>query len=138
MPEARKAGKAGYVYLDTTSPASDPLLGVESWELVAEADVLDTTGMDSSGVRTKIAGLEGFAGTIVGTWDGGETQLVGAAPEIRKGQTLYFKLGLSATVNNFYAGSCVVKNVRTSVSVEGQVMYNIEFDGTGALTYPLA
>ncbi len=133
---ARLSGKTGTVSLGTT-PAT--VLGITNWNLTYTADVPETTGMDSSGLKTYIPGLVGWSGSCAGHWDTSEGKFVGATPGIIPGATAATAtLALSATGGNSYSGSAIVTSFGVSSSVDGTVDFTIDFQGTGALTEPTA
>jgi hypothetical protein len=126
---ARVAGKDGSVELDDVE-----VVGVTSWECTGEADILDSTGMDSGGTRTKIAGLLNWTGTVVGVWDGAEAE-IRTGGKLTPGTTIT-KIEFIMSNGQTYSGSCVVKNFRPTSPVEGLVGWTAELEGSGALAYP--
>jgi len=132
---ARRAGYGGSVQWATFTIA-----GVTEWEINAEGEALDSTGMDSAGVAAYIPGITRWSGRVAGKWDSTDTNSLrhGAPPAITPGST--------ATVNLYVVGAtdtsdyvCTVVYVtgwRTTVSLEGIVTWEMTFQGSGALTYP--
>lgn len=132
----RLSGKAGSVSLGTT-PAT--VVGVTNWSLTYTGEALESTGMDSSGVKTYIPGLTGWSGSCSGHWDTAEAKFVGETPGIRPGAAAATaSLLLSATGGNLYSGSAIITSFGVTAAVDGLVDFTIEFQGTGALTEPTA
>ena len=82
---ARLAGTSGKVWFDVddggTFGATEYMLGVTKWSLTDEADVLETTGMDSAGKASFIGGVTRFSGSITVNYDDDATNV---QPEGRK------------------------------------------------------
>lgn len=142
---ARRAGYGGNVYLGAVNPPDDTVdvLGVKSWSLDIDCDALESTGMDSVGLRYYIPGLTGWKGTLEAVWD---TIAAGVTEprDIIVGSTFNIRLLVSATLNNFYQATnaafdaCLITRSSPNVTVDGIVSYTVDFVGNGALTWPAA
>lgn len=138
---ARMQGYTGQVRFDTEAvpdwaDAAEILLAVTKYDITDEADVLETTGMDSSGKATYLGGVTRWSGTINAYWE--DEMMVGAPPDLAPGTVINVRLdltGASAGTDN-WTGVCVVRSAKPEVSVDGVVSYTLDVQGTGTLTRP--
>jgi len=139
---ARIAGTGGKVWVDiddsggfeNTAGDYEWILGVTKWSLTDEADLIETTGMDSAAKATYIAGVTRFSGSITALYDS-DTDYV-TCPEITPGSVLNVKLEGVAGSQPAYTGDVVVKSCDPEVGIDGAVTYTISVQGTGTLTRP--
>ena len=121
---ARLAGTAGDVTI-----AAGSVTGIKSWTLDYVAEALDTTGFDSSGVRTYIPGLKGWSGSFEGYKNGAPSAI---------GAEVALVLKESATATQKFNGQAIITGLSANTSVDGIVTYSYSFTGTGALTVATA
>lgn len=120
---ARLAGYAGQV------DAASEVTGVKSWTIDYTYDALETTGFDSSGHRTYVAGLDGWSGSFEGYKDGAPLTI---------GSEVALALKESQTSTQKFTGQALVTGLHANTSTDGVVTYSYDFQGTGALVIPTA
>lgn len=127
---ARIAGKAGQVWADAGIPTeADEMLGVTSWELDLKGDAVDTTGMDSAGVKEFIAGTTEGTGTIEAFADGAlDTDIV-------QGSTIGCYLLNADGDASGWKGSGIVTGLKPTVQVDGAVKWSIGIQYSGTIEY---
>ena len=118
-------GKNGSVKIGATE-----LKGVGSWEVTNSADVADTTGMDSSGHRDIIVGVDSWGGSIDVTYDSGDTPFA----TLKAGTSFTFAGYLDSGTATLCTGAAIVSSFRMRVDITDKITYAIDFEGTGALT----
>jgi len=118
---ARLHGKAGSV---TFAGGSVTGVGITSWTIDYKSAADETTGMDSSGAKTFIAGLTEWSGSFSGYYDTGK---------IAAGTTGSATFYLVAAGAN-YAGTIIVTSFKVDTSVDGPIKITCDFQGTGTLT----
>jgi len=120
---ARFSGKAGSV-----SGASNT--AISSFDIDAQADAIDVTGMDDAGVKEFLAGLTSWSGTF----DGYATGSVAAmAPGTTLTACVFASSGTSGAPK--LTGTVIVTSLKVSSAVDAAVKVSVGFQGTGALTY---
>ncbi len=135
---ARLAGSSGRVWFDVddggTFGAAEYMLGVTKWSLTDEADVLETTGMDSAGKASFIGGVTRFSGSITVNYDDDATKV--QPQDLAPGTIIEVQLDGVAGSQPRYKGDCVIKSAAPDVSVDGVITYTLDVQGTGTLTRP--
>ena len=126
---AKLAGKLASVDI-----AGSEIVGFSSWSLNTSADAIDTTGFTNDGVKEFIAGCTSWNGSIEGSAADQAADLFIGAGGLRPGATITVKLFINAT--KFYTGSAIVTSMNPSTDVNDAVKWSVNFQGTGALTYP--
>jgi hypothetical protein len=116
------SGKVGQV--DTGSAVS----GIKSWTLDYTVDMLESTDFADAGVKTFLAGCSGWSGTFEGYKDG-VPQAIGASITLK----LY-----EVAAGAYWTGTAFITGVSANTSNDGIVSYSYTFQGTGALTVPIA
>jgi predicted secreted protein len=119
---AHISGKSGQV--DTGSAVS----GIKSWTLDYNADTLETTDFADAGVKTYIVGGSGWSGSFEGYKDG-VPQTVGGSVTLK----LY-----EVAAGAFWTGTALITGCSAGAAIDGVVSYSYTFQGTGALTVPIA
>lgn len=117
---ARLAGKAGDVLVATVTAGA-----IKSWSLDQTVEALETTGMDSSGLKVYIPGLSGWSGSF-------ECHKNGAPLTI--GTEIALVLEESETATQKHTGQAIITGLGVKTDVAGVVMYSYNFQGTAALT----
>ena len=118
------AGKAGEV------KAPGGITGIKSWTLTYEVDALDVTSFEDAGVSAFIPGISRWSGSFEGFKTG--VPIAGLHTEVA------LQLLESQTANQVWLGQAILTNVSPSTDHNGIVSYAYTFQGTGALTVPLA
>jgi hypothetical protein len=116
------SGKSGQV--DTGSAVS----GIKSWTLDYTVDMLESTDFADAGVKTFLAGCSGWSGTFEGYKDG-VPQAIGASITLK----LY-----EVAAGAYWTGTAFITGVSANTSNDGIVSYSYTFQGTAALTPPVA
>jgi predicted secreted protein len=119
---AHISGKSGQI--DTGSAVS----GIKSWTLDYTVDMLETTDFADAGVKTYVAGGSRWSGSFEGYKDG-VPQTIGASITLK----LY-----EVAAGAYWTGTAFITGVSSSAAVDGIVAYSYTFQGTGALTAPIA
>lgn len=129
---ARVAGKGGSVTL------AGAIAAVKSWSLDIDCDALESTGMDSGGVRFYIAGLKGWKGTIEGMWDTTETDITdpGADGLLMPGTAITTITLLIGGAQAFSGVSAFATRFSVSAPVDGLITWTADIQGSGTLTWP--
>ena len=131
---ARIAGYGGSFTFNTLA------VGITEWEVNAEGEALDATGMDSAGVAAYIKGITRWSGRAAGKWDSDEALIHGdppAATDLAPGNTGTVHLNISTGAAHDYEGSIIITALRVTAPLEGIITWEVTFQGTGALTYPV-
>jgi len=116
------AAIAGYGGIVTLSGLT---AGVRSWVINTIADALETTTLASGQVRTYIAGLTGFSGSMQANFDSANTIAVGDSG------TFTGQLGNSGALT--YTGTIIITGIDNENTFDGVVTANVTFQGTGTL-----
>ncbi len=122
---ARLAGKSGTVTLGGTA-----ILGVKSWNVTAEADIEDITGMDFAGVAQYGATITRWSGTVECWLDSTQTAILDT---INEGTLVDVELSDGAGGITM-SGTAVVKSIKPTVEVTGHVKMTLDVQGTDELT----
>jgi predicted secreted protein len=130
---ARLAGKNGSI-----EAGGGAIVGGSGFTVNIEIDTPITTGFDSAGHETHVAGVDRWSVSAKGHWDTSEGKFVGATPALRVGVSVTVNAKLSGTANNLYTGTATVQKFTVEVNVDGSVDWTMELKGNGALTYPTA
>lgn len=104
--------------------AAKAVAGIKSWTLNQIADVVDTTGFDSSGHRTFTSVLKGWNGSFEGYKDGAPLTI---------GSIVGLELAQSSTATQQYRGTAIITGSHPSVSVDGLNLISYDFTGVGPL-----
>ena len=121
------AGKNGILQ----TPSLTAIAGIKSWTLDQTADALETTSFDDAGVAAYIGGVTRWSGSFEGYKTGTALVIDGSATTI----TCVEDTGL---VGQTWSGACILTGVHAANSFDGLVTYAYDFQGTGALTEPIA
>ena len=121
---AHIAGRTGMVYI-----AAD-ITGCRNWSIDYTVDILDTTdfadGAATNSARTFLPGLSSWSGSFEIVKDG--------APMALGTSSTAVTLKLEEDTTTFWQGSAYITGIHATNSVEGLVMYSMDFQGTGELT----
>ncbi len=121
---AHIAGRTGMVYI-----AGD-IAGCKSWSIDYTVDMLDTTdfadGAATNSARTFLPGLTQWSGSFEITKDGAPMALGFSSTPVA--------LKLEEDTSTFWSGNAFITGIHATNSVEGLVMYAMDFQGTSALT----
>ena len=129
---ARIAGYGGSFTFGTL------VVGITEWEVNAEGEALDATGMDSAGIAAYIKGITRWSGRAAGKWESSEALIHGsAATDLVPGNTGTVNLNISTGAAHDYEGSIIITGLRVTAPLEGIITWEVTFQGTGALTYPV-
>lgn len=120
---ARLAGKAGQV------DAAAEVVGVKSWTIDYEYDVLESTAFDSAGVKAFLPAGSGWSGSFEGHKDGAPLTI---------GTEVALALKESQTATQKFTGQAIIKGLHAVGSHDGLITYSYDFQGTGVLTIPTA
>jgi predicted secreted protein len=120
---ARVAGKSGSATINSVT-----YNGVTSWEIDYKGAAIDTTGMDSAGVKEFVGGLTEWSGSLDLNWDVSQ-----APPAPASIFPAVFLTGGSGSYDS-WAGNVLVTSVKSSVPLDGVCKLAIAFQGTGALS----
>ncbi len=121
---ARIAGHSGSVSI------AGAVNGVTKWSITYEADVLETTGMDSAGVAAYIGGITRWSGSVTAHQDAAGAK---SMEDWTPGSIVAVSL-VAGSGGTTWAGQAVIKSVAPEVSMDGTVDYTVDFQGTGALS----
>lgn len=100
------------------------IAGIKSWTLDQTVDALETTGFDSSGHRTYVAGLDSWSGSFEGYKDGAPLTI---------GSVVGLELQESSTATQQFRGSAIIMGLHANVSADGVATYSYDFQGTDKL-----
>lgn len=135
---ARLHGQSGQFKEDVTGGTPAVVVGITNWNIDVKGSADDATGMDSSGKKAFIAGLTEWSGSLSGMWDTTETDIIDA-PILNAGATLDVEFWETADAGDtHYNGTVIVTSFKPEVAVDGVVKLSVDFQGSGALTYPTA
>lgn len=107
-------------------------LDVESWSLNVNGEAVDTTNTGDAGWESNILGAKSFEGSCKTYWDSASvpTGIAGLLAGSRG--TATFNVG---STGKSYVGSIQLTQITVENPVKGAVAFNLNFKGTGALTY---
>jgi len=121
---AHIAGRTGMVNI------SGDIAGCRSWSIDYMVDMLDTTdfadGAATNSARTFLPGLSQWSGSFEIVKDGAPMALGTSATPVT--------LKLEEATTTFWQGSAFITGIHATNSVDGLVMYTMDFQGTGELT----
>ena len=121
---AHIAGRTGMVYIGAD------IAGCKSWSIDYTVDILDTTdfadGAAANSARTFLPGLSQWSGSFEIVKDGAPMALGTSATPVA--------LKLEEDTTTFWSGNAFITGIHATNSVEGLVMYAMDFQGTGELT----
>ena len=118
-------GKAGEVEV----PAAGSIAGIKSWTLDFIYDVGETTSFDDVGVKAFLPLGSGWSGTFEG-YKTGVPITIGSVTDIVLKET--------QTLNQDWTGACIITGIHAATGHDGIVTYAYDYQGTGALTIPVA
>lgn len=122
------SGQGGCITFNSTT------LPVESWTLNINAEALDVTTCDSSGWNENILGIKGAEGSAKAYWDSAAMPVVSPLSMTAGARaTLVLKIGNTAKQFSFTAQ---ITQVSVESAAKGVVAFNVNFVGSGAVTYP--
>lgn len=116
---ARVAGYGG----DLLAPGI--IAGIREWSIDYAAAALDTSGYDGGQDKTFIAGMREWSGSFNGLKDGAPLAI---------GTILAAEFQESGVGTQKWTGNIYITNIGAASSVDGLVVYNYTFQGTGAPT----
>lgn len=120
-----------FVRSDTTAPSgSDEVDGAIDFQWNSSKTILDTTDFkDTTGAKTKLAGLEDGSGSIGGDWEQSDTPQTALRTGFNAGSLVYVTDLKDGT--NGYTYPCLVESIDESGSVDGknEVTYNLTQSG---------
>ncbi len=127
----RYSGKAGSVTIGGTAIN----VAIEKWDLDMKCDAIDTTGMDSAGVKEFIPGLSEWSASCDGMVTGSITGLaVGTVISqfvfASSAQTGAPKFTPSTTSP---AGSLIITGLKVTADMKDAVKVSLAFQGSGNL-----
>lgn len=131
-------GEAGQVKVDTNDSASPVAVAdVRTWTVTHSADTVETTSMDSGGVRTYAKGLAQFTGSMEVVYNDDHLSTNGAVfnPEDGQSGTLSVEFITSSdSGSKKYTGEVLVTSVARTSSFDGLITATVDFQGSGSLT----
>ena len=131
-------GEAGQVKVDTNDSASPVAVAdVRTWTVTHSADTVETTSMDSGGVRTYAKGLAQFSGSMEVVYNDDHLSTNGAVfnPEDGQSGTLSVEFITSSdSGSKKYTGEVLVTSVARTSSFDGLITATVDFQGSGSLT----
>lgn len=113
---ARVAGHGG----DLLAPGI--IAGIREWSIDYAAAALDTSGYDGGQDKTFIAGMREWSGSFNGLKDGAPLAI---------GTILAAEFQESGVGTQKWTGNIYITNIGAASSVDGLVVYNYTFQGTG-------
>ena len=123
-------GKDGDVKSGATS-----LLGIDTWTVDTEADVLEVTDFQSAGKKEFIPGNTGWSGTFEGNIDNTQ-DITASPPDLVAGKIVALELILDSAMK--LTGDAIVQTVSITTPQADKIRYTVTFQGTGTLTQDLA
>jgi len=120
---ARLAGYGGALH------APGAIVGIREWSIDYVAAALDSSGFDGGQDKAFTIGQREWSGSFSGFKDGAPLAI---------GTVLAAEFQESATGTQKWTGNIYITNIAPASSVDGLVLYNYSFQGTGALTVPTA
>lgn len=124
---ARIAGYGGDVY---QGAGPTQVAGIREWAIDDVNNALETSGFDTGQDKAFLGGQNEWSGSFNGHKDG--------AP-LAKGAVVAISLReVDGTATTYWTGNIIITSRSMASSVDGLVVYNYSFQGTGALTPPSA
>lgn len=126
---AHLAGKSGKMMVGADPGVTD-VLGLTSWTLDTDADILETTDFQAAGVRSHIVGNIGGSGSFEGNW---ETDLAPTAdpPNLNEGASVVLNLYITAA--KYITLSALIAGASISCSQPGIVTFSGTFTVDGVI-----
>ena len=121
---ARLAGKGGEV-----TQGGSTIAGIREWSIDYKMGTAETTGFDSSNVKTFLPTISEWSGSFSGHKDGAPVAI---------GTEVALQLKESQTSTQKWTGQAILTGISGAASVDGLVEYSYTFQGTAALTPPTA
>ena len=121
---AHRAGFAGSVQ------APGVIAGIKSWTLTYTVETPNSTDFADAGVSAFIPGITEWNGSFEGFKDG--VPIAGLHTEVA------LILDETQNASEEWLGQAILTSVTPSTDHDGIVSYSYTFQGTGALTVPLA
>ena len=129
MASTKVVGNAGEVQV----PTATAIHGIKSWTVDLVVQTGETTSFDdvSGGVAVQafLATVSGCSGTFEG-YKVGAPIIIGTVTTIT--------LEESPTVNQFFSGAVIITGLHVTTAHDGIVTETYDFQGTAALTIPIA
>jgi hypothetical protein len=121
-----------YVRTDTTAPSgSDEIDGAVDFSWSSKTDILETTDFkDTTGTKTKIAGLKDGSGSIGGDWEQSDT-IQGLLRTAHNNGTLVYVTDLKDGTNG-YTYPCLVESLDEKGAVAGKNEVTFSLTQSGA------
>lgn len=129
---AEKAGHGGkfeYNPAASSSSAATAVKGINNWTVSYTGDALETTDFANAGVKTYVAGLTGWTGTISGYYDSSSAVVYNST--IAPGNTIYVEFTMAASHD--MQGTAIVTGMSFTTGIDGAVTANLDLQGYGAL-----
>ena len=120
---ARAIGTTGAVEV----PDNTEIGGIKSWTLDITADAVETTGFDSSGVRSYLGTVFGWSGSFEGYKDGVCIVVEGSSTTIQLSET-------TPVDEVLWSGAVIITGLTVGHTHDGVCTVNYTFQGTGTLT----
>lgn len=111
--------------------AGNTLGELKSFSFSRTATTIETSNMASSAM-TYAVGKTSFSGSAEAFWDNDDT----GQNALTEGTLLeiHFYSEGAASAAKYHSGNCIVTEISTSLSTDGQVEASFSFTGTGVLT----
>lgn len=131
-------GENGTVKVDTNDSGSPTAVAdVRSWTVTHTADAIETTSMDSGGVRTYSKGLAQFTGSMEVVYNDNHLSTNGGVfnPEDSQNGTLTCEFWTATSAGSKkYTGEVVITSVERTSSYDDLITATVDFQGSGSLT----
>ena len=130
-------GENGSVRVDVndSAGATTAIADVRSWTVTHTADTVETTSMDSNGVRTYAKGLAQFTGSMEVVWNDNQAFTGAFNPEDGQTGTLTAEFITSTeSGSKKYTGEVLLTSVTRTSSYDDLITATLDFQGSGSLT----
>lgn len=129
---AELAGYGGTFEYDASigSTPNTVLKGIKNWTISYTADAHEVTDFSNSGVRTYVAGLTGWTGTIAGYYDAASVTVYNST--VAPGNTIECRFETS-TASHDMIGGALITGMSFGTDIDGAVTINLDLQGSGAL-----
>lgn len=107
-------------------------LDVDTWTLNAEGEALDTTNTGDAGWMSNILGAKSWDGSLKTFWDSAAVPTGAAGFTAGARGTVTLNVGGSG---KSYSGTIQITKITVENPTKGVVAFNLDFKGSGALTY---
>jgi predicted secreted protein len=126
------AGHAILVQVAATDIAGSEVDGLTSVDFGVNADLLETTDFaDTSGAKTRIAGLKDVEVTLSGDYESADTGQALLVSSFASGATVYVRFGPNGTTG--IKAGCKVESYKISGAIDGKVEVSFSLKATAAL-----